>query len=394
MALFRIANEKELLDAVNAGREVRTPFEIVGRGTKRGFGHATNIENTLDVSALSGIVNYEHDELVLTAKAATPIAEIEAVLAEKDQRLGFDPPDWGPLFGAPANAATIGGVLSADANGPARVKFGAARDHLLGYHGVNGFGESYKAGGRVVKNVTGFDLSKLMCGAMGTLGVMTEITVRVYPRAPASAGLIARDVDIDTGFAILRRAWASPLEPTGLACIPPSAAQAFGLGDIGQGAALIRLEGAATPLEEKVKALEALLRDRALEEIDSADTIFARIGAGAPFVDQDCDIWRLDIPPREAAACVERANASLWYGDWAGGLLWLGLPASSAPQLRAIAARAGGHATLLRASEANRTRIDVFPPEDPARAALTKSVKAAFDPLRLFNPGRMYGKEL
>jgi glycolate oxidase FAD binding subunit len=184
--MTHVAIEAELVEAVRAARETREPFEIVGRGTKRAYGRAMAIANTLDVSALSGILNYEHDELVITARAATPISEIEAALNERQQRLGFDPADWGPLFGARANAGTIGGALSADTGGPARLRFGSARDHLLGYRAVNGFGEAYKAGGRVVKNVTGFDLSKLMCGAMGTLGVLTEVTLRVYPRAPAS----------------------------------------------------------------------------------------------------------------------------------------------------------------------------------------------------------------
>ncbi len=390
MTHFTIADEAQLVEAVRAARETHDPFEIVGRGTKRAYGCTTTVPITLDVSALSGILNYEHDELVITARAATPVSDIEAVLNQRQQRLGFDPADWGPLFGAPAQGGTIGGALSADTNGPARLRFGAARDHLLGYRAVNGLGEAYKAGGRVVKNVTGFDLSKLMCGAMGTLGVLTEVTLRVYPRAPESATLIVRDIGIEDGFAVLRRVWSSPLEPTGLAYIPDCAAKFFAIGVSGKGAALLRVEGAAAALGEKVEALRKLLRDRALERIDNGDAVFAQIGGGAVFLGDDSDIWRLSVPQAAAAACIDRANASVWFADWAGGLLWLGLPASSAPALRSIATRAGGHATLFRASVESRATVPVFQPEPHAHAMLTKSVKAAFDPLVLFNPGRMF----
>ena len=390
MAHFAIADEVELVDVVRAAREMREPFEILGRGTKRAYGRATTIANTLDVSALSGILNYEHDELVITTRAATPLSEIEAVLNQRQQRLGFDPADWGPLFGAPAKAGSIGGALSADTNGPARLRFGAARDHLLGYRAVNGFGEVYKAGGRVVKNVTGFDLSKLMCGALGTLGVLTEVTLRVYPRAAVSQTLIVKDVMPQEGFAVLRRAWSSPFEPTGLAYLSGCAAQAFTVGDCGRGAALLRVEGAEEPLKEKVAALRALLSTCTLYRIDDGDTVFAQIGEGSPFLNYAGDVWRLSVPQARAAACIERVNAPLWFADWAGGLLWLGLPASSAPVLRAIAAGVGGHATLFRANAESRENISVFQPEPPAHATLTKSVKAAFDPLALFNPSRLF----
>jgi glycolate oxidase FAD binding subunit len=229
-----------------------------------------------------------------------------------------------------------------------------------------------------------------MCGALGTLGVLTEVTLRVYPRAAASQTLIVKDVAPEEGFAVLRRAWSSPFEPTGLAYIPDCAAQAFAVSGCGRGAALLRVEGAAEPLKEKVAALRALLGTYALDTVDVGNTIFAQIGAGAPFLNHDGDIWRLSVPQASAAACVERANAPLWFADWAGGLLWVGLPASSAPALRAIAARAGGHATLFRANAESRATIPVFQPKPAAHATLTKSVKAAFDPLALFNPGRMF----
>ena len=391
MAHFAIADEAQLVATVRAARETRVPFEIVGRGTKRAYGRATAVSDTLDISALNGIVKYEHDELVLTVRAATPLCRNRSTVEPRGSK-GSDSirPTGDPCSVGPRRSGTIGGALSADTSGPARLRFGAARDHLLGYRAVNGLGEGYKAGGRVVKNVTGFDLSKLMCGAMGTLGVLTEVTLRVYPRAPESAALMVADLSPEDGFALLRRVWSSPFEPTGLAYLPACAAPAFGIGDCGEGAAFLRVEGAAVPVREKIAALRNLLKDRPLARVDNGDPLFAKIGDGAAFLGQKIDIWRLAVPQASAAECIARANAPLWFADWAGGLLWLGLPASSATALGAIAQDVGGHVVLFRANAASRAAIPVFQPELPAHAGLTRSVKAAFDPLKLFNPGRMF----
>jgi len=219
------------------------------------------------------------------------------LLDSKSQRLGFEPADWGPLLGTPIGEATIGGVLSADVNGAAAIRYGRARDSLLGMRAVNGLGEAYKAGGKVVKNVTGFDLPKLMCGAMGTLGVLTEVTLRVYPKPPQSASLIVRDVNVEDAFILLRRVWQSPLEATALAYIPASIPLTQ-LGYVGEGAALIRLEGAHEPLKEKMTALLAIARSA--QQIE-ASNVFGAISSGAIFAGQECDLWRASVPPSEGA---------------------------------------------------------------------------------------------
>jgi glycolate oxidase FAD binding subunit len=284
MADIVVDTEAEVVDAVRAARESRRTLEIVGGGTRRRFGRPTQCDDVLDLSAMSGIVNYEPEELILIAKPGTPLEEIESVLAAKNQRLGFEPQDWRALLGS-QGTPTIGGAISANANGPAAVRFGRARDHLLGFRAVNGFGEAYKAGGRVVKNVTGFDIPKLMCGAMGTLGPLTELTFRVFPKNTAK--IFAMNCDSD---AVLRKVAASPLEATALL--------------YSDGKAYVRLEGA---LDEKT----AMLRD---------------LG---------------DFVETEA------------------------LPGPALP-------------------------VGPFPPELRARTALTRAVKAAFDPLGIFNPGRMF----
>lgn len=393
MARIAVQSEADVVEAVTAARAKRTILEVAGGATKRCFGRAVATDDVLDVSALAGVVNYEPDELVITAGAATTIAEIEDALAPRAQRLGFDPADWGPLLGTGANASTIGGVLSADACGSARVQFGAARDHLLGYRAVNGLAESYKAGGRVVKNVTGFDLPKLMCGAMGTLGVLTEVTLRLVPRAQLSVTLIARDIAPDVGFDLLRRIWTSAFGSTGLSYIPGCTATSFPqLGMIGVGAALIRLEGARVPLDEKTAGVKALAPSIPLEEFDGEEA-FRNIGDGRAFVGKLLDVWRVALPPHAAAQCVRRIGSELWLGDWAGGLLWIGTVTedeTAAHRICAAASSCGGHATLLRASAKMRARVPVFQPGSPALAALNKTVKAAFDPLGIFNPGRMF----
>jgi glycolate oxidase FAD binding subunit len=369
------ASETDVIEAVMTAREWRSPLEIMGGGSKQSFGRAVvTMGSVLDVSPLSGIVAYEPEELILTALPGTPLAEIEAALAQKGQRLGFEPPDWGPLLGQPGGLATIGGAISADCNGAARVKCGAVRDHLLGFRGVNGFGEAFKAGGKVVKNVTGFDLPKLVCGAMGTLCVLTEVTLRVFPKPPLSAVLAVRDLTPEDGFAFLRTAWSSPLDAAGLV--------------FSHGRALVRLEGEREPLAEKCAMLRALT-DRAMEEVQGGEIAFRAIGSGEMFIDTPYDLWRAFVPPASAAEVAAKIDAPLWLADWAGGLLWLGtLPGSD--MVREIVRGAGGHAVLLRAEEETRERLDVFEPQEAARLAVTKAVKAAFDPLALFNPGRMW----
>ncbi|MGN6147322.1 MAG: FAD-binding protein [Rhizomicrobium sp.] len=385
--MIAASTESEVVEAVRAARAHHRTLEIVGAGTKRALGRAAPCDDVLDVSGLNGIVKYEPSELILTVLPGTPVKEINAVLSEKNQRLGFEPADWGPLLGAPAGRATIGGVLSSDANGAASLRYGRARDSLLGFRAVNGFGETYKGGGKVVKNVTGFDLPKLMCGAMGTLGVLTEITLRVFPKSPREAVLVLRDISPEDGFSLLRRVWQSPLEATAL-CYLPASIPLRALGYVGEGAVLIRLEGADEPLKEKIAALRAIA-PRAQEA--ETPELFSAIADGDVFAAQSCDVWRAFLPPSEAVRVVRAIAPQFWQADNAGGMLWIGLPPESdGIRLRELCEQAGGHAVLLRASEDTRSRIAPFARETKARMALTKSVKAAFDPLGIFNPGRMW----
>ncbi|MDB5733652.1 MAG: hypothetical protein JWN16_289 [Alphaproteobacteria bacterium] len=377
-----VANSDQVVDFVRAARADKSPFEIVSGGTRRSVGRPLGDMPVLDVSALNGIISYEPGELILTAAPATPLAQINAVLAEKNQRLGFDPADWSRLLGS-NGVATLAGAVSCDASGSGRLRHGPARDSLLGFQGVNGLGLSFRAGGKVVKNVTGFDLPKLVCGAHGTLTVLTEMTFRVFPKPQFAVILCLPDVTPEIGFAHLRKIARSSLEPAGLAYLPGNL-----LADVGQGAALIKLEGAAEPLEEKVALAHGLLGN-AMHRLDDGLGLFDRIGNGEVFTDIPGDVWRVMIPQSDAPRIARELNATHWLGDLAGGLLWLAAPPSDAARIRSLAASVQGQAMLLRASAQSRAAHGLFAPQPPALAALNRAVKAAFDPLSLFNPGRL-----
>lgn len=378
--MTRLASEDQVVEFVRAAREEARPFEIVAGGTKRKVGRPLfdgksggNLP-VADVSGLAGIIKYEPEELILTVKPGTTLNDIKSVLAAKNQCLGFDPVGWSFLDESAGEKTTIGGAISADASGSGRLRHGAARDSLLGFRGVNGFGDSFGAGSKVVKNVTGFDLPKLVCGAFGTLCVLTELTFRVYPKAKFSTTIALKDLTPEAGFAALRKIWHSALEPTGLAY------QATGR-------ALIRFEGEEAPLWEKCAAAKILLG--AGEEIEGGDDVFAGLSAGTGFVSCDLDVWRIVVPPSEAAKTAAALASPLWYGDWAGGLLWAGMRGEDAERVRVFAAQAGGHAMLLRAPAERRAALGLFAPQPAVLATLSARVKDAFDPLALFNPGRV-----
>ena len=379
-----ISTQSEIVEFVRAARADRSPFEIVAGGTRRSVGRPLGELPQLDVSGLTGILKYEPEELIITAAPSTPLAEIVATLAARNQRLGFDPADWSQLLGS-NGVATLAGSLSSDASGSGRLRHGPARDSLLGFHGVNGQGAAFRAGSKVVKNVTGFDLPKLVCGAFGTLCVLTEVTFRVYPRPQFFAVLCLSDVTPEVGFAALRKIAHSALEPAGLAYLPSSMAGSM-MPDIGQGAALIRLEGAAKPLEEKLAMAHGLLGNTA-SRID--EDPFASIGNGEKFADLPGHVWRVMIAPSDAPRVAKELNLQHWLGDWAGGVIWLAASPSDASRIRAIAASFKGQAMLLRAGSDARAALGLYAPQAPALAALGRAVKAAFDPLSLFNPGRL-----
>lgn len=392
-------NEGELADAIRGAAAALRPCEIVSSGSKRDLGRPVEADDILDLSKMSGIVNYEPDELIFTAMAGTKLVDAKNALYERKQMLAFSPVDWAALYGKDSGHATLGGTVAANACGSRKVKSGAVRDHLIGCKFVNGSGETIKAGGRVVKNVTGFDIPKIMCGAYGTLGALTELTFRVVPAPPRAPAIAIRDCTPVDGLSLLRQTAKLALEPTGLAYLPgaicsESAAMiSSGLAQT-NGVTLIRVEGAEDPVIDKLARLRNVFSklDVVSLEDDTTQALFDEIGCALPLAGRDTDVWRLSLPPANACAAANESEAQYWYADCAGETLWLALPASRDvdERLRNITARFGGHAMLVRADKNARARLATFEPEPPARAVLGRAVKAAFDPLRILNPGRMY----
>ena len=400
MPRFRPEDGRELAKLVSWAAGDGEGLEVIAGGTKRGLGRPVEAPHQLDITAFAGIEAYEPEELILTAKPATPLAEIETMLGRAEQMLTFEPGDWGPLLGEAAGRQSLGGMLACNLAGPRRIKQGAARDHLLGFHAVSGRGEEFKAGGRVVKNVTGYDLSKLMAGSYGTLAVLTEVTVKVLPRPEATGTLVLWGLDEQRAVAAMTQALNSPHEVSGAAHLP-SASVAAVLPGAGRAATLIRLEGPRPSVEARAAALRQELRDFGTAEqlLDEAGARPWRALADvSPFVaEPERVVWRISVAPQSgptvAAAIAGALDARIFF-DWGGGLLWCAVPGAEADGgstiVRAAAKAAGGHATLVRASAELRGRLPVFEPQPPALEALSRRIKESFDPRRILNPGRMY----
>jgi len=376
-------------------------LEIVGHGSKRTLGRSAQYDATLDLSELAGIILYEPQELILSAKAGTPLTVITTLLASNGQELAFEPMDYGPLFGSPQGRGTIGGILAANVSGPRRIRVGAARDHFLGAVAVSGRGETFKSGGRVVKNVTGFDLCKLLAGSWGTLGILSEVTLKVLPQAKAEATLVAFGMDDSTAAAVMAAAMAAPLGISGAAHLPDYLASRFDGLEQAEAATVFRIDGLAAALDDCIASLKAAVRSfGAFATLDEAASrrLWRAIRDVQPFwADGPCGdrpLWRVSTVPsrgHEIAAKISPA-AQLFY-DWGGGLLWVAPPMTQdcgAGEIRQAVVMTGGHATLVRAPAAARASVDPFHPEAGALAALTRRVKENFDPRRVLNPGRMW----
>jgi glycolate oxidase FAD binding subunit len=369
-------------------------LEVIGQGSKRGIGRAAQWDLSLDLSDLSGVTLYEPQELILSAKAGTPIAEIEALLAANNQELAFEPIDYAPVFGATPGRGTIGGTLGANLCGPRRIKAGAARDHFLGVTAVSGRGETFKSGGRVVKNVTGYDLCKVLSGSWGTLAVMTDVTIKVLPRAETEQTVLVLGLDDAAAIRAMSAAMNSSNDVSGAAHFPAPIAASI-QAESGKSLTALRLEGVAPSVAHRRRALEALLKPfgeiAVLEETASRDA-WRVIRNVMPFTGRARALWRISVAPSQghhvAAAIGEGAT---YFYDWAGGLIWAALPAEGdGGAARVRAALQGGHATLIRAPAALRAAVPVFEPQGAALAALTRRVKESFDPKGVLGPGRMY----
>jgi glycolate oxidase FAD binding subunit len=401
---FQPSTADELREIVAGALAYEREVEIVGRGSKRGFGRPVEAEIEISLARMSGIDLYEPAELVMSAKAGTPLAEIEARLADNQQQLAFEPPDYGPLLGGEAGNGTIGGVFACNLSGPRRIKAGAARDHLLGFTAVTGRGDLIRSGGRVMKNVTGYDLCKLFAGSFGTLGAMIDLTFKVLPAPEESATLLVSGTGRDAGFALLREAMGSAYDVAGAAYLPQTALAASSLAGLiraGAEVAAVRIEGPGPSVRYRADALRPALAAHGggIEQIEGAASLALwREIRDAALLPREADaLWRVSVPPASGSDTLASLEAKLtvdWCADWSGGLLWLAVHEEEdggAAALRDAIAGPGGHATLIRGPAGLRSRIEVFQPQPPALARLSARVKESFDPKGILNPGRMYG---
>ncbi|HEY5665653.1 MAG TPA: FAD-binding protein [Gammaproteobacteria bacterium] len=366
---LRPASTAELAEILAADDR---PLEPVGTGSKRAIGRPVE-GDVLELELLSGVVDYRPSELVLTACAATPLAELGSLLAEHRQRLAFEPPDLAQLLGSGATRQSIGGVLAANLSGSRRVSAGAARDHFLGVTAVNGAGQTFKAGGKVVKNVTGYDLTKVIAGSWGSLAVMTEVTLKVVPQAETEVTLILPDETPVAAVHTLSQALGSPHEVSSAAFDP------------WRGSAL-RLEGIAASVSAREQALLGELGSPQVERLegDESHAYWAR-QAGAEALSEWPVVWRLSVPPSDAPRVVEAIAPERYLLDWGGGLIWAAFKSVDSTRVRG--ALREGHAFLIKAPPDSRT-CRQQPPSAAMEQVLHK-LRQAFDPAGRLNPGRM-----
>ncbi|AWJ90352.1 glycolate oxidase subunit GlcE [Azospirillum baldaniorum] len=399
-------------DAVRWALSEGTPLDVAGSGSKRGLGRPIQTAYTLDLSGLSGVVAYEAEELVLTARAGTPMAEILPMLAERRQQFAFEPQDLGPLFGRPEGQGTLGGVISCGLAGPRRISAGSARDHTLGIEGVNGRGDLYKGGGKVVKNVTGYDVPKLMAGSFGTLTVLTELTVKVLPASEDVRTLLLAGREDAGAVAALTAALQSPYDVSGAAHLPAAVAarsHVRAVAAVGGAVTLVRVEGFGPSVIARVAALKEELGADAVLDRDESLAVWKEVrdvayfgptpspasaGEGWGGGEDSRHIWKISVQPSEGPRVAESIRWALdaeLYFDWGGGLIWAAVaPTPDAASAIRGALGTAGHATLVRAPEDVRTTTEVFHPlPDPVKA-LSRRVKESFDPCGILNPGRMY----
>jgi glycolate oxidase FAD binding subunit len=389
LSSLRPESETDLIAVVQDALAQKTPLELIGTATKRGLGRPMQTAATLDLSGFSTVSLYEPDELVITAGAGTRLADIGELISAKGQEFAFEPPDLSRLLGSD-HAGTLGGMLACNLSGPRRVKAGAARDHILGISGVSGRGEAFKAGGRVVKNVTGYDVPKLMAGSFGTLAALTSVTFKVLPKAESEETIVIAGLSDDDAIAAMGLAMQSSCEVSGAAHLPEALAG-------GAAKTLLRLEGVPPSIAYRRDKLIAIMGDKApIHRLEAAQSRAQWIALRDvhPLADrQDRSVWRLSVPPAEGARITASLASELearWFYDWAGGLIWIDVPPGADAAASTIrGAVREGHATLMRGPETVRAAVPVLQPQAPALAALARRVKAAFDPAGIFNPGRM-----
>jgi glycolate oxidase FAD binding subunit len=397
-----MTTEDAIVATIAEAARDRKPLLIQGNGTKAGMLRPVQAARTLSTSGLSGITLYAPKELIISARAGTTLPEIEAALAAAGQHLIAEPPDLSELLGSAGNPRgkpqTIGGVVATNLSGPRRVAWGAMRDHVMGIRAVTGRSEIIRSGGRVLKNVTGLDLCKLLTGSHGTLGVITEVTLKVLPAPEATGTLVLQGLDAEAAVAALSAALGSPFGVSGATWLGPAeAARIPGLAGLSGSATLIRIEDFAPSVSYRILRLkdQFTAANPIVLDTEASLAVWKDVRDARPLVaPPDQAVWRVSVRP-SAGPSVLAALRPIGVGgylDWGGGLAWLAGPADTATHaaVEAAAQAARGTWTLLRAPDTLRGAVRVVPDEAAPLARITREVKAAMDPAGILNPGRLY----
>jgi glycolate oxidase FAD binding subunit len=403
---LKVRDAKDVEQVVRAAIASEQPLEIIGHGTRRQIGQPMATNAVLDISALNAVTSYEPNELIITVQAGAPLADVQSLIDSKNQQFAFEPADTSALLGV-SGSGTIGGMIGAGLAGPRRIKAGGVRDHLLGAHAVSGFGDSFKTGGRVVKNVTGYDLCKLLTGSWGTLAVMTEVTLKVMPRPEGERTLMLSGLDDLAANRAMTAALGSPFDVSGAAHLPNSAFRSTGgtlagVGPEGRSITLLRLEGIAASVADRANSLGKTLAPFGSVDMlqdDASAAVWRAVRDIEPFAAGGAlgawPVWRIVCPPASGGALGEalaRDTGGDVIYDWGGGLIWAALPPKPDAQAAIVRQRVGalgGHASLIRASELVRRNVDVFHPQPGGLAGLSERVRNSFDPKIILNRGRM-----
>jgi glycolate oxidase FAD binding subunit len=398
----RPATDRELQHLLTDASASRTPVEVIGAGSKRAVGRPVQAGISLTTNSLNGISLYEPTELVLSARAGTPLARIEAQLASQNQMLAFEPIDIGPILGIAPGHATIGGVLATNLSGARRISSGGARDHALGVKAVAGSGQHVRAGGRVMKNVTGVDLTRGLSGSWGTLAVMTEVTFKVMPMPEETGTLVLFGLPDEIAVEVLCLAMGTPYEVSGAVHLQESlAARLWHAGTRleNQAVTAIRLENFSRSVAYRKQRLKDQLKPYGdVHELDHSSSLafWDELKQLSVLQPSESPVWRISTTPRsgpKVVAAISRYMSCRAFYDWSGGLIWAEVqPAADAgaADVRRVVAMHGGHATLIRAEPSVRAAVEVFQPLEEGIARISRGLKAAFDPMGILNPGRMH----
>ena len=398
--IFNPSSREEIAEIIRNCYKKNIPLEINGSKSKNKIGRNFQAEKTLDLTSYSGIIDYKPEELYIKVKAGTPINSIIEELDKHDQQLAFEPVDFGFLFNGKSNNGTIGGVISCNFAGPRRFKVGSARDHLLGFQGINGKGEIIKSGGTVVKNVTGYDLCKLISGSFGTLSVLTELSVKVLPKPQSSKTLIINNPHIKKAIEYLGTALSSSSDPSGGVFYPEQFDQSFTFNDLTHKGALtaIRIEGPSNSVDHRIKNLstELGLLENEYSILESVQTkIFWNKTKNLEiFSNSKKNLLRIVVPISETLSVLQKMKPYEinYFLDWGGSLIWVELEKISLKILREIKdimQQHSGYFTIIKVEEDLKASADIFT-IDPIKYKISEKIKKSFDPKRIFNPGKMY----